>query len=138
MGKSKITYLPRLVTVLCEWPLSRSLDYTYRERKSFSWASDVPWRASNIYIHFESTKGQLISKCLFGVFNFFQKRNESKSTEGIRVEKSIFTRSFFGRNVNLKKKIFRLCQTFSTQWIEFLSEWVFLFSIKYPFSQDIH
>ena len=25
-------------------------------------------------------KGQLISKCLFGVFNFFQKTNENKST----------------------------------------------------------
>ena len=24
------------------------------------------------------TKGQLISKCLFGVFNFFQKMNENK------------------------------------------------------------
>ena len=24
-------------------------------------------------------KGQLISKCLFGVFNFFQKTNENKS-----------------------------------------------------------
>ena len=26
------------------------------------------------------TKGQLISECLFGVFNFFQKTNENKST----------------------------------------------------------
>ena len=26
------------------------------------------------------TKGQLISKCLFGVFNFSQKANENKST----------------------------------------------------------
>ena len=26
------------------------------------------------------TKGQLISKCLFGVFTFFQKTNENKST----------------------------------------------------------
>ena len=32
-------------------------------------------------------KGQLISKCLFGVFNFFQKRNENKSTWGIIVVK---------------------------------------------------
>ena len=27
-----------------------------------------------------SPKGQLISKCIFGVFNFFQKTNENKST----------------------------------------------------------
>ena len=34
------------------------------------------------------TKGQLISKCLFGVFNFFQKTNKNKSTWGIIVVKS--------------------------------------------------
>ena len=33
-------------------------------------------------------KGQLISKCLFGVFNFFQKTNENKSTGDIIVVKS--------------------------------------------------
>ena len=33
-------------------------------------------------------KGQLISKCLFGVFNFFQKMNKNKSTWGIIVVKS--------------------------------------------------
>ena len=33
-------------------------------------------------------KGQLISKCLFGVFNFFQKMNENKSSSGIIVVKS--------------------------------------------------
>ena len=33
-------------------------------------------------------KGQLISKCLFGGFNFFQKTNENKSTWGIIVVKS--------------------------------------------------
>ena len=45
------------------------------------------------------SKGQLISKCLFGVFTFFQKTNENKSTSS-KVE---FVRSFFGRNVGLKK-----------------------------------
>ena len=35
-------------------------------------------------------KGQLISKCLFGVFTFFQKRNKNKSTNS-KVE---FVRSF--------------------------------------------
>ena len=33
------------------------------------------------------TKGQLISKCLFGVFNFFQKTNKNKSTWDIIVVK---------------------------------------------------
>ena len=37
-----------------------------------------------------STKGHLISKCQFGVFNFSQKMNENKSTWGIIVLKSIF------------------------------------------------
>ena len=36
------------------------------------------------------TKGQLISKCLFGVFRFFQKTNENKSTW------------FFWGNISLK------------------------------------
>ena len=53
-------------------------------------------------------KGQLISKCLFGVFTFFQKTNENKSTSS-KVE---FVRSFFGRNVGLKQS-FRICLTFS-------------------------
>ena len=33
------------------------------------------------------SKGQLISKCLFGVFNFFQKTNENKLSSGIVVVK---------------------------------------------------
>ena len=35
-------------------------------------------------------KGQLISKCLFGVFNFFQKMNENKSTCDIIVKSNSF------------------------------------------------
>ena len=35
-----------------------------------------------------SSKGQLISKCLYGVFNFFQKSKENKSTWDIIVVKS--------------------------------------------------
>ena len=54
------------------------------------------------------TKGQLISKCIFGVFTFFQKTNENKSTSS-KVE---FVRLFFGRNVCLKKS-FRICQIFT-------------------------
>ena len=53
------------------------------------------------------TKGQLISKCIFGVFTFFQKTNENKSTSS-KVE---FVCSFFGSNVSLKKS-FRICLTF--------------------------
>ena len=42
-------------------------------------------------------KGQLISKCLFGVFNFFQKTNENMSTWGIIVVKTNSFVRFFGR-----------------------------------------
>ena len=45
-------------------------------------------------------KGQLISKCLFGVFTFFQKMNENKSTSS-KVE---FVRSFLVRSVGLKNR----------------------------------
>ena len=44
-------------------------------------------------------KGQLITKCLFGVFNFLQKTNENKSHSS-KIE---FVRSLFGGNVGLKK-----------------------------------
>ena len=53
------------------------------------------------------SKGQLISKCLFGVFNFLQETNENKSHSS-KIE---FIRSFFGGNVGLKKS-FRFCLTF--------------------------
>ena len=33
------------------------------------------------------SKGQIISKCLFGAFNFLQKMNENKSTWGFIVVK---------------------------------------------------
>ena len=45
------------------------------------------------------SKGHLISKCLFGVFNFLQKPNKNKSHSS-RIE---FVRPFFGGNVGLKK-----------------------------------
>ena len=63
----------------------------------------------------KKTKGQLILKCLFGVFNFFQKTNENKLTWGIIVVKSnSFVRSsFFWRKRQLKKS-FRLCLTFTS------------------------
>ena len=64
------------------------------------------------------SKGQLISKCLFGVFTFFQKTNENKSTRS----KVKFVHSFFGRNVGLKKS-FRICLTFSTNPISNAVGW---------------
>ena len=45
------------------------------------------------------SNGQLISKCLFGVFNFLQKTIENNS-HGSKIE---FVRSYFGGNVGLKK-----------------------------------
>ena len=59
-----------------------------------------------------TTNGQLILKCLFGVFTFFQKTNENKSTSS-KVE---FVRSFFRRNVGLKKS-FRICLTFTSRYV---------------------
>ena len=56
-----------------------------------------------------NTKGQLISKCLFGVFIFFQKTNGNKSTSS-KIE---FVHSVFGRNVGLKK-LFRICRPLLT------------------------
>ena len=47
----------------------------------------------NLHIFLSGSKGQVISKCLFGVFTFFQKTNENKS----HTSKNEFIRSFFGR-----------------------------------------
>ena len=65
------------------------------------------------------TKGQLISKCLFGVFTFFQETNGNKVTSS----KVQFVHSFFGRNVSLKKS-FRICLTFKLNFFNtfFLSK----------------
>ena len=46
-------------------------------------------------------KGQLISICLFGVFNFLQKTNKNKSHSS-KIE---FVRSFLGGNVDLKNHL---------------------------------
>ena len=47
----------------------------------------------NMKIRNPTTKGQLISKGLFGAFTFSQKTNENKSTSS----KDELFRSFFGR-----------------------------------------
>ena len=46
----------------------------------------------------KTVKGQLISKCLFGVFNFLQKTSKNKSHSG-KIE---FLCSFFGENIGLE------------------------------------
>ena len=48
-------------------------------------------------------KGQLISKCLFGVFNFFQKNEQKQVDLRFHSSKVEFLFSFFGRNAGLKK-----------------------------------
>ena len=53
--------------------------------------------ATRFLLHFLYPKGDIISKCLFGVFKFFQKTNENKSIRDIIAVKSIFFRLFFGR-----------------------------------------
>ena len=66
----------------------------------------------DLLVELVQPKGQLISKCLFGVFNFLQKTNENKSHSS-KIE---FIRSFFGGNVSLKKS-FRFCLTFTTDTV---------------------
>ena len=58
--------------------------------------------------NWKSVEGQLISKCLFGVFNFLQKTNQNKSHSS-KIE---FVRLFFGGNLGLKKS-FRFCLNFT-------------------------
>ena len=60
------------------------------------------------------SKGQIISKCLFDVFNFFQKTNENKSHSS----KNEFVRSFFGRNQDTMI-CFRDYLTFSNHYFFF-------------------
>ena len=52
-------------------------------------------------------KGQLLSKCLFGVFKFFQKANENKSTWGIIVVKSNFFVCFL-KGLKIPKSSFEI------------------------------
>ena len=48
-------------------------------------------------------KGQIISKCLFGVFNFLQKNERKQVDLRFHSSKVEFVCSFFGGNVSLKK-----------------------------------
>ena len=58
-----------------------------------------------------SFKGQLISKCYFGIFNFFQKTNKNKSTWGFIVVKLNSFVHFLEETLNLKK-LFQFCLAF--------------------------
>ena len=51
-------------------------------------------------------KGQLISKCLFGIFNFPKKR--TKKFDFTTMVSQVCFRSFFGRIEDTKKKISKL------------------------------
>ena len=65
---------------------------TPRERKARPSQSQKTDVRKNTF-EFFYTKGQIISKCLFGVFNFFQKTNENTS----HTSKNEFICSIFGR-----------------------------------------
>ena len=67
----KITFPPMETISTCLWILFRP--------------GKMPGKKNAEFSH---TKGQLISKCLFGVFNFLKKTNENKLTWGIIVVKS--------------------------------------------------
>ena len=58
-----------------------SLDTNFNVQR-LCFASWCCWHSTRLKL------GQLILKCFFGVFNFFQKTNENKSTWGIIVVKS--------------------------------------------------
>ena len=68
------------------------------------------WLGMFMFWQIAVAKGQLILKCLFGVFNFLQKTNKNKSHS----RKIEFLCSFFGGNFGLKKS-FWFCQTFEIQ-----------------------
>ena len=78
--KQKITmkegFVWHIYTYLQNWGLEDILVYVWKT-SSCNWKALVKWSLdSKLSI---PTKGQLISKCLFGVFNFFQKTNENAS-----------------------------------------------------------
>ena len=84
-------------------------------RNQPNWTQDT--LLQNLELKSILSKGQLISKCLFRVFNFFRKTNENKSTWGIIVVKSnSFVR--FLEETSAWKKSFRLCLPFSSSPIK--------------------
>ena len=82
-----------------------------------SWNSTTETHLLLIYIWkwFSLPKGQIISKRLFGVFTFFPKTNENKSTSS-KVE---FVHSFFWKKHWLEKIISNLSDLYTqTLWTE--------------------
>ena len=95
----------------------RKIEATLNEKKiiqnefSYSWVSNVSdqnYIMSQFALDLVFTKGQLISKSLFCVFNFLQKTNKNKSY----ISKNECIRSFFGGNRWLQKP-FRKYLTFT-------------------------
>ena len=93
--------LPPLPPYMCTYVLSTSI-YLLTRQSLPCWQYRVAWR---------HTKGQLISKCLFGVFNSPKKRTKTIQLQVPIVVKSNFFRSFFGR-IEDTKKTFRNELTF--------------------------
>ena len=89
----------------CKKVIKTLMCWQHFERPETTSTSNKIFRPTS-KIFFDS-KGQLISKCIFGVLNFLQKTNKNKSHSS-KIE---FIRSFFGENVDLKKS-FRFCLTF--------------------------
>ena len=94
------TYFLSLVVIVNELQLQIHFN-------EWSFRLDQSWQTSN-----KIAKGQSISKWCFGVFDFFQKTNQNKSTWGIIVVKS---NSFvhFLEESSAWKKTQRLCLTFT-------------------------
>ena len=73
-----------------------------------NWKAIYFWSYFNIYVEIVTAyKTYKLAKCLFGVFNFFQKPNENTSHSN----KNEFIRSFFGR-IQGYQKSFRNYLTF--------------------------
>ena len=67
--------------LVCDIKVIYSLRAHFEKKTSFK---PKKWKFLRLYsqakVIQKVIKGQLISKCLFGVFNFLQKMNENKST----------------------------------------------------------
>ena len=85
LGQSKNVY------VSVQWiksELSR-LKWFWKPTLFLQWVKNYDFYLSRVVVHglVSESKGQLISKCLFGIFNFLKKQNENKSTWGFTVVK---------------------------------------------------
>ena len=105
---------------LISWFLNFLAENAMKKIPTHSFIQAISWFSRNSWI---STKGQLISKCFFGVFNFSQKTNENKSTLDIIVVKSNFF-VLFWENWGYQKVLLKLTDlyiyiiSFSTMILE--------------------